>query len=721
MASETHLVELMVPDLCCVECSQGVVTALRQAPGVRELQVLGVSEKVRITYDATIQPEQLVQAVEQAGHAVTSWRPEGQRVSNVAPSPPSESQTRRVQAFALLRLLFVGFVSLIALVEIAGESLGFLRGVEELVPWPLALAVVVIGGYPIFRGAFLGLRQRRINTDAVMSVGILAAAAIGEFIGAALIVFFVMVAHFLEDKTTGRARRAIAELAALQPRTARVKREAGEEEVAVALLAPGEVVLVREGEQIPIDGRVVAGQASVNQAPITGESLPVEKNPGDEVFAATVSERGYLEVEVRRVGEATTLGRIIHLVEEAEAQKSPVQRFADRFSAAFLPLVITLSAFTLLFSHHLVAAIAVLVAACPCAVGLATPLSVVAAVGAGARRGLLIKGGLALETLAKVDTLVVDKTGTLTSGRPEVTEVISFDESDRNEILAMAAALEQRAAHPLASAVLMEAERRGLVTPALEAIEVLPSRGIVGHLAGHRWVLGSRRLLREQGLTLSEDQEQQMALLEQEGKTVLTLTRSGRVVGMLAIADPMRAEAASALAEVRHLGIQRIVLLTGDNERVATAIARAACIIEVEANLLPEDKIATVKRLQAEGRRVLMIGDGINDAPALTQANVGIAMGGIGTAVAQEAAEVSLLRDDWRAVPEVIRLGRRTSRTIRQNIFFGVGFTMLVMGLASFGVIGPIVAAASQAVPDVAVALNASRLLSRTRSRATGP
>jgi Cu+-exporting ATPase len=713
MADATHTVELVVPDLCCLECGQDVVTTLRQAKGVCALQVLGVSEKVRITYDETTRPEHLVQAVEQAGYAVTNWRPEGQMAPSAASSSPSRPQGQRMQTFALLRLLFVAFVSLIALLEIAGESLGLLRGVEELVPWPLALAVVVIGGYPIFRGAFLGIRQRRINTDAVMSVGILAAAAIGEFISAALIVFFVMTAHFLEDKTTGRARRAIAELAALQPKTARVKREAGEEEVAVTRLSPGEIVLVREGEQIPIDGRVVAGQASVNQAPITGESLPVEKNLGDEVFAATVSERGYLEVSVERVGEATTLGRIMHLVEEAEAQKSPVQRFADRFSAAFLPLVLTLAVLTLLFSHHVVAAIAVLVAACPCAVGLATPLSVVAAVGSGARRGLLIKGGLALETLAKVDTLVVDKTGTLTSGRPEVTEIVAFDNIDQDNILALAAALEQRASHPLASAVLLEAERRGLVISALEAIEVLPSRGIVGHLAGQDWIIGSRRLLTEQGITLSEDQEQRITALEQEGKTVLALGRSGRVVGMLAVADPIRAEVVSAIAEVRHLGIRRIVLLTGDNERVATAIARAASITEVEANLLPEDKIATVKRLQAEGRRVLMIGDGINDAPALTQANVGIAMGGIGTAVAQEAADVSLLRDDWRAVPEVIRLGRRTYRTIRQNIFFGIGFTMLVMGMAATGLIGPIIAAASQSVPDVAVALNAARLLGR--------
>ena len=714
MAIETHMVELVVPDLCCVECSQGVVTALRQAPGVCDFEVLGMSEKVRIIYDETIQPEKLVQAVEQAGHSVTSWRPEGRIAPTEASSSQSRPQGRRVQTFALLRLLFVGFVSLIALVEIAGESLGLLHSVEELVPWYLSLAVVLMGGYPIFRGAFLGLRQRRINTDAVMSVGILAAAAIHEFIGAALIVFFVMVAHYLEDKTTGRARRAIAELAALQPKTARVKRETGEEEVPVALLSSGDKVIVREGEQVPIDGIVVTGHATVNQAPITGESLPVEKHVGDEVFAGTISERGYVEVGVERIGEQTTLGRIIHLVEKAESQKSPVQRFADRFSAAFLPLVITLAVLTFVFSRNLTAAIAVLVAACPCAVGLATPLSVVAAVGAGAQRGLLIKGGLSLETLAKVDTLVVDKTGTLTYGRPQVTEIVPFGDVTADELLAMAASLEHSASHPLAKALLDAADRGGLALPVVQEVEVLPSRGVIGYQRESRLILGARRLLGEQGIFLSPEHEERVASLEQQGKTFLVLAQDGLVVGAIAVADTIRAEVPAALAQVRHLGIKRILLLTGDNERVAAAVAREAGITEFEASLLPEDKITTVKRLQAEGRHVLMIGDGINDAPALTQANVGIAMGAVGTAVAQEAADVSLLRDDWMAVPEVIRLGRRTYRTIRQNIFFGIGFTTLVMGLASVGIIGPILAAASQSVPDVAVALNASRLLRRS-------
>jgi Cu+-exporting ATPase len=713
MATETNAIELVVPDLCCVECSQGVVTALREAPGVYDLKVLGMSEKVRIIYDETIQPEELVQAVEQAGYSVTSWKPERAEVQ-VEHEASRHPHSRRMRTWAQLRLLFVGFVSLIALVEIAGESLGLLRGVEELVPWEVSLAVVIIGGYPIFRGAFFGLLQRRINTDAVMSVGILAAAAIHEFIGAALIVFFVMVAHYLEDKTTGRARRAIAELAALQPRTARVKRETGEEEVAVMLLSKGDVVIVREGEQVPIDGIVAAGKTSVNQAPITGESLPVEKSVGDEVFAGTISERGYVEVSVERVGGQTTLGRIIHLVEEAECQKSPVQRFADRFSAAFLPLVVTLAALTFVISRNLTAAIAVLVAACPCAVGLATPLSVVAAVGAGARRGLLIKGGLSLETLAKVDTLVVDKTGTLTYGRPQVTEIVPFGDSTADEILATAASLEHSASHPLAKALLDAATTRDLALPVMQEVEVLPPRGIIGYQRESRLILSARRLLDEQGIVLFPEHEERVVSLEQQGKTVLMLAHDGLVVGAIAVADAIRAEVPTALAHIRRLGIGRILLLTGDNERVAEACAREAGITEVEASLLPEDKIMTVKRLQEEGCRVLMMGDGINDAPALTQANVGIAMGGIGTAVAQEAADVSLLRDDWMAVPEAIQLGRRTYRTIRQNIFFGIGFTTLVMGLASFGIIGPIIAAASQSVPDVAVALNASRLLRRS-------
>jgi Cu+-exporting ATPase len=426
MTTEIATVEMQVPGLCCLECSQGVEAALRRTPGVHDLRVLGMAEKVVITYSsAETEPGKLAQVVTSAGHPVASWMVSGtpaEPSSTAGPSPTPRAGSLTL-AFAILRLAFVGVVSLIALIEIVGESFGLFHAVELNVPVPVALAVVVLGGYPIFWSALQGLRLRQITINAVMSVGILAAAATGEVISAALIVFFMLIARFLEDKTTGRARRAVAELAELAPKTARVKREHGEETVAIAALQVDDAIIVRAGEPVPIDGIVLTGQGIVNQAPITGESLPVEKVEGSEVFAGTLLERGYLEVRVQRIGERTALGRIMHLVEEAETHKAPVQKFADRFSAFFLPAVLTLALLTLLISHHLEAAIAVLVAACPCAVGLATPLSVVAAVGSGARRGLLIKGGLALEQLASVDTLVVDKTGTLTSGQPQVTTI----------------------------------------------------------------------------------------------------------------------------------------------------------------------------------------------------------------------------------------------------------------------------------------------------------
>lgn len=722
MATEISTVEMQVPGLCCLECSQGVDQALRRTPGVHDLRVLGMAEKVVVTYDAAAtEPRRLAQVVTDAGHPVASWQVAGGQEGQTSPASPHAhpNQSRYALAFAILRLAFVGVVSLIALIEIVGESFGLFHTVEVNVPVPVALAVVVLGGYPIFWSALQGLLRRQITINAVMSVGILAAVATGEVISAALIVFFMLIARFLEDKTTGRARRAVAELAELAPKTARVKREHGIEQVEVSALQVDDEIIVRAGEPIPIDGIVLVGQGIVNQAPITGESLPVEKGAESEVFAGTLLERGSLEVRVQRIGEQTALGRIMLLVEEAETHKAPVQKFADRFSAFFLPGVLTLALLTLLTSHHLEAAIAVLVAACPCAVGLATPLSVVAAVGSGTRRGLLIKGGLALEQLARVDTLVVDKTGTLTSGHPQVTTIVSWtEELTQEDVLAWAAALEQTAAHPLASAIVQAASGRQLLIPQVEESSVSPSRGVVGHTQDATWLLGAQRLLDEESVQLSSEEQLEIAALEEAGQTVLVLVRNGEALGLLTVADTLRPEVPKALEQVRALGIARILLLTGDNLRAAQAIAQEAGIAEIHAQLLPTEKIALVKQLQAEGRRVLMVGDGINDAPALTEASVGMAMGTIGTAVAQEAADVALLHDDWSQVPEAIRLGRRTRATIRQNIFFGVGFTVLVMGLASAGLISSIIAAASQSVPDVAVALNASRLLGgRSRAR----
>jgi Cd2+/Zn2+-exporting ATPase/Cu+-exporting ATPase len=414
------------------------------------------------------------------------------------------------------------------------------------------------------------------------------------------------------------------------------------------------------------------------------------------------------------IGRDTTLGKIVRLVEEAEASKAPVQKFADRYSSYFLPVVLGIGLLTMLLTGDPRHGIAVLVVACPCAVALATPLSVVASTGAAAKRGILVKGGLFLEALARVDTVVVDKTGTLTLGKPSVTQISNLkSQMSQDEVLALAAELEQYSEHPLAEAVMAEAAARGLMLDGAHDFQAIPGKGVTASVNGDSVCLGTRALLDECGVVIYSDHAQRAEELEAQGQTVLWLARNSEALGFIAVADVVRPEVPAAMAELKKLGIQRIILLTGDNERTANAVAARLGLIEVRANLLPQDKIEAVRALQAESHKVAMIGDGINDAPALAQADVGIAMGAAGADVALEAAHVALMRDDWSQVPEAIRVGRRTFRTIQQNIIFGVLYNIAGVTLAALGLLPPVLAAAAQSLPDVAVFLNSSRLLRR--------
>lgn len=708
--------ELRIEGMDCADCAVHVERQVARLPGVSHANVLLAAEKGFITYD----PRQISLALIKETIAGMGYRAQD-------PSAETPAGRERIGRLAdATRLAFVGIVGLLALMEIGAERLGLLNPVVEWVPAPVALVAVLVGSYPIFKGALLGLRSRSINVDLLMAIGIVAALSIGEFVSAALLVLFILIAHFLEGFTTDRARAAIRDLVALTPNRARVVRDGKDIEIGAAELRPGDIVAVRPGENIPADGQVVAGRSSVNQAPITGESMPVEKDVGDEVFAATLNELGVLWVKVTKVGPATTLGKIIRLVEEAESAKAPVQRFADRFTTYFLPMVITTALLTYLFSHNIVFTIAVLVVACPCAVALATPLAVVASVGSAARRGLLIKGGLYLEALAGVDTVLMDKTGTLTFGEPRVTDVVIPDlgfpisdldsalqsaiQKSRSKILALAAGAERYSEHPLASAILEEAEKQQVALPEPEQFEAIPGQGVVAHLDGQTVVLGNRKLMAAKEVAIPIDLENQASALESAGKTVVFVARDQETLGIIAVADVIREEVPRAIAELKELGIKHLLLLTGDNERTAAAVA-ARLGIDYRAGLLPQDKIAIVQALQTEGHRVAMIGDGINDAPALTQADVGIAMGVAGTDAALEAADVALMGDDWRRVPEAIRIGRRAFRTIQQNIAFGALFNVVGIGLAAVGILSPVLAAAAQSLPDVAVFLNSSRLL----------
>jgi Cd2+/Zn2+-exporting ATPase/Cu+-exporting ATPase len=517
------------------------------------------------------------------------------------------------------------------------------------------------------------------------------------------------VADFLEGFATDRSRQAIRELLRLAPERARVEEEGREVEVPADTVRQGQRVLVKPGERIPVDGRVIDGRGAVNQASITGESMPVEKHAGARVFAATVLERGVLRIETERVGVETTFGRILRLVEEAEAHKAPVQRFADRFTAYYIPVVVSAAVLTYLLGRTPTAAVAVVLVACSCAIAMATPTVVLASVGCAARRGLLVKGGRWLEALAKVDTLIVDKTGTLTFGTPRVTEVLSLDGRGEAGVLARAAAVERYSEHPVASAVLAEAEARGLAVPHPDAFDVLPGEGVVAQVAGHPVACGNTRLMARRGVQVLAAVDQVHAL-EVQGRTVVYVAEEDRLLGLIAVADTLRPEVPGALAQLRALGVRRMLLLSGDSERVTRALA-AELGVEYQAECLPEEKIAVVRRLQAADAVVAMVGDGINDAPALAQADVGIAMGAAGTDAAIEAAHVALMRDDWRLVPEALAIGRRAFRTIQQNLWFTAAYNTVGVLLAGLGWLPPIAAAAAQSLPDVAVMLNSSRLL----------
>jgi Cd2+/Zn2+-exporting ATPase/Cu+-exporting ATPase len=692
--------ELTVRELDCADEAQQIQATLSRLAGVEEVRTAVGARKAVVAYHSDrIQPDAIREAIRGLGMTIVD-------------ASGSDSGRRRSLP-ELLGWGFVSVVALVALVGIAGERLGLAEALTDRIPWWLALAAVLAGGYPIFRTVALALRNRSVTSHALMTLGIVGAIAISQYAAAAVIVFFMRLADFIEGYTTDRSRQAIKELLELAPETARVERDEKEVEVPAGQVTPGEVVVVKPGERIPVDGTVLEGRASVDQAPITGESVPVEKQPGDSVFAATICERGALRVRTERVGRDTTFGQIVRLVEEAEASKAPVQRFADRFTTYYIPVVVVAAVLTYLIGGSATAAVATVLVACSCAIAMATPVTVLAAVGRAARHGIIVKGGRYLEALAKVDTVVMDKTGTLTIGRPEVTDAVPLDGGSEAELLALAASVERRSEHPLAAGILRAAEGRGLELSEPKEFEVYPGEGVLASVDGARALCGTERLMARGRVDVPGAVRARIQALAAEGKSVVLAAMDGRLHGLIALADTLRPEVPAALDALRALGIRRMLLLTGDRRQVAAAVAQQLGI-DFEAEVLPQEKIRVVERLQRSGHVVAMVGDGINDAPALAQADVGIAMGAAGTDAAIEAAHVALMQDDWCVVPEAIQIGRRAFRTIKQNLWFTAAYNLVGMLLAATGWLPPIAAAAAQSLPDVIVMLNSSRLL-RTR------
>jgi Cd2+/Zn2+-exporting ATPase/Cu+-exporting ATPase len=592
----------------------------------------------------------------------------------------------------------------VLLVVVIGEWLGLFHVATARVPWPVGALLVLAGGYPVFRSVLRAAWRRKVTSHTLMTVGVLAALAVGEWATALIVVFFMRVADYVEQFTAERARRALKDLTAMAPQTARVIRDGGEVEISAVEVLVGETVVVRPGEKIPVDGEVVGGQATVDQAAITGESMPVEAGPGTRVFAASFASLGSLRIRATHVGPETTFSRVIKLVEEAETNRADVERVADRFAAYYLPVVLTIAGLTLLIRHDPLATAAVLVVACSCSFALATPVAMLASIGAAAKRGLLIKGGKYLETLARADVLLIDKTGTLTVGRPQLTDVVALDGVPAERILGLAASAERYSEHPLGEAVRRAAVERSIPVVEPEDFEATPGVGVRARVNGSSVAVGKWR-------TTDNAAAMQVAgRLESQGKTVLYVALNESLVGVVAVADAVRPEVPAAMDDLKALGFRHIELLTGDNEQTAAAVGERLHI-GFRANLLPEDKIRIVKEYQVSGRTVVMIGDGVNDAPALAQADVGIAMGAAGTDVAIEAAHVALMRDDWRLVPELVQIARRTMRVVKLNIGFTAVYNLTGLSLAALGLLPLMFAAIAQSLPDLGILGNSSRLL----------
>jgi heavy metal translocating P-type ATPase len=567
----------------------------------------------------------------------------------------------------------------------------------------IGLAAALVGGYPIFEEAFSALRARRMTMELSMAIAVGAALAIGEFFTALVIVLFVLIAEVLERLTVGRGRRAIKDLLDFLPRQALVRRGDAAREVGAAEIAPGDIVVVRPGGRLPVDGVVAAGNSFVDQATITGESLAVEKVPGAHVYAGTINHSGTLDVRAIRIGRDTAFGKIIEAVEAAERSRAPIQKTADRLAGYLVYFAIGCAALTFLITRDARSMISVVIVAGACGIAAGTPLAILGAIGQAARKGAIVKGGLYLEALSRVDTVVLDKTGTLTYGDPEVVAIHAAPGVTRDDVLSAAAIAERPSEHPVGKAILKRAAAAGLPVIEPEGFAYVPGKGVVCTAGGDEIVVGSRAFLIERDVDVTP-----CAFGDDRGGEV-HVARRGRSLGDLHVADVLRSEARDAVAALRRMGL-RVILLTGDAGAVASAVGRQLGIDEVEAGLLPTGKLARIDALLAERRTVAMVGDGINDAPALMRASVGVAMGS-GTDVARESAPVVLLGNDLRTVAETLRIARRCHRIIMTNFVGTLLVDCVGVGLAAFGLLAPLLAAFVHVASELAFILNSARLL----------
>jgi Cd2+/Zn2+-exporting ATPase len=685
-----------IENIHCGDCALNIERSVEHVQGVLSAEVSYVLSTATIYYDPhRVEEERIKKAITKPGYAVT------------------ETLAERTRAFWRTRrsFIFLGLSGFTLACSWVFEWIGL--GPFSL-PTGLAIASLILGGYPIVKSAIKTLLIPDLNVDTLVSIAAISAAAVGAYQEAATVIFIMLLGEFLEGQTVGKTRKAIASLIQLSPKRAWVRREGEEVEVPIEDVKTNEVVIVKPGERIPVDGKIISGCGSINQSTLTGESIPVEKEAGDKVYCGTFNESGSCEIVATQVAEDTKLAQIKRLILEAQAEKSPTQRVMDRFSRYFIPAIILIAFSTFLVTGEIVRAITILIVACPCALVLGTPTAVVAAIGNAARQGILIKGGAYLEQMGRLKTLLMDKTGTLTHGRPKVVEIRALDGLDEKEVLYWAAIAEKRSEHPLAKAVTEKAEELGLSIPHPQSFENFRGKGVKVQWNSKTIIVGSSEIMKSEGIEISESAKKLLESKQSEGMTPLFLTLDRHLSGIISIADTLREGAKDAINKIREQGVSEIWMLTGDSAQVADRIGRELGI-RYEAKLLPEEKVLSVKEWKRKGRVVAMIGDGVNDAPALAAADIGIAMGAVGTDVAIETADIALMTDELEKISTVVRLSRKALRVIKENLIFALLFNTVLVILSAEGWMTMILGAVMHQASSLLVIFNSMRLLRRDR------
>jgi Cd2+/Zn2+-exporting ATPase len=684
-----------IENIHCGDCALNIERSVEHVPGVLSAEVSYVLSTATIYYDPhRVEEERIKKAITKPGYAVR------------------ETFAERTRTFWKERRSFI-FLSLSGVTLGLSWILGWM-GLDPLnLPTAFAVASLILGGYPIVKSAIKTLLIPDLNVDTLVSIAAISATVVGAYREAATVIFIMLLGEFLEGVTVGKTRKAIASLIQLSPKTAWVRRENKEVQVPIEDVKPREVVIVKPGERIPVDGKIISGCASINQSTLTGESIPVEKETGDKVYCGTFNESGSCEIETTQVADDTKLAQIKRLILEAQAEKSPIQRVTDRFARYFIPAILLIALTTFLITGDPIRAITILIVACPCALVLGAPTAVVAAIGNAARQGILIKGGVFLEQMGRLKTLLMDKTGTLTQGRPKVVEIKGLDGVDEKEVLYWAAIAEKRSEHPLARALTEKAEELGLSIPHPQSFENFRGKGVKVEWNSKTTVVGSSEMLKEEGIVIPPSAKGLLESKQSEGLTSLLIALDHRLLGIISIADTLREGAKEAIHKIKEQGVSEIWMLTGDSALVADRIGKQLGI-RYEAKLLPEEKVKSVKEWKRRGRVVAMVGDGVNDAPALAAADIGIAMGAVGTDVAIETADIALMTDELKKIPTVIQLSQKALRVIKENLIFALVFNTVLVLLSAQGWVTMILGAVMHQASSLLVILSSMRLLRRT-------